>query len=218
MPWQAVLLDLDRTLVDVESHVDYAAAVQDLAAEGLLEAAPDAIGDTSWGSATLQAMDALVALAGDERWAHASDLVARHELAGAAAATAMPGLESFLLGLDGRPAAVVTLLSEVATHHVLEAHGIAVDVVVARRPDLRPKPAPDQVVAALAGLGVSGRDAVMVGDSERDEAAADAAGVRFVGLTNGRPGHRFAADTAVVDGLPGAVEVLEGLAGRSVPE
>lgn len=215
---QVVLLDLDRTLVDVESHVDYAAAVRDLAAEGLLEAAPATIGDTSWGSATLQAMDALVALAGDERWAHASDLVARHELAGAAAATAMPGLESFLLGLDGRPTAVVTLLSEVATHHVLDAHGITVDVVVPRRPDLRPKPAPDQVVAALAELGRPAGDAVMVGDSERDEAAANAAGVRFVGLTNGRRGSRFGVEAIMVEDLPAAVEVLDDGVGGSVRE
>jgi HAD superfamily hydrolase (TIGR01509 family) len=205
---RAVLLDLDRTLVDVESHVDYAAAVQDLAAEALLEAAPDATGDTSWGSATLQAMDALVALAGDARWTDASDMVARHELLGAAEATPMPGLESFLAGLAGRPTAVVTLLSEAATRHVLEAHWIAVDVVVPRRPDLRPKPAPDQVVAALEALGVPARDAVMVGDSERDEAAAHAAGVRFVGLTNGRRGSRFGAGTLVVDDLLAAGAVL----------
>lgn len=202
MPWpQAVLLDLDRTLVDVETHVDYAAAVRDLADADLLEAAPDATADTSWGSATLQAMDALVALAGDERWIQASDLVARHELVGAAEATPMPGLATFLRGLGGRATAVVTLLSQSATRHVLEAQGIEVDVVVPRRPDLRPKPAPDQVVAALEELGARARDAVMVGDSERDEAAAHAAGVRFVGLSNGRRGTRFTTDTVVANDL-----------------
>ena len=204
MPSPAVLLDLDRTLVDVETHVDYAMAVRDLAAADLLEAAPEAPGDTSWGSATLQAMDALVALAGDERWTRASDLVARHELVGAAAATAMPGLATFLEGLSGRPTAVVTLLSEVATQRVLEAHGIETDVVVPRRPDLRPKPAPDQVVEALRQLRRDAADAVMVGDSERDEAAAHAAGVRFVGLTNGRRGSRFGPDTVVAEDLDAA--------------
>lgn len=209
MVWpQAVLLDLDRTLVDVESHVDYAAAVRDLEAAGLLVAAPDAIADTSWGSATLQAMDALVALAGDERWGQASDLVARHEVVGALEATPMPGLARFLDGLDGRATAVVTLLSRVATGHVLEAQGIEADVVVPRRPDLRSKPAPDQVVAALEELGARAPDAVMVGDSERDEAAAHAAGVRFVGLSNGRRGTRFTTDTVVADDLLAAGAVF----------
>lgn len=204
----AVLLDLDRTLVDVESHVDYAAAVQDLDAEGLLVAAPDATGDTSWGSATLQAMDALVTLAGDPRWEQASDLVARHELAGAAAATPMPGLASLLAAVADRPTAVVTLLSAVATRTVLRDHGIAVDAVVPRRPDLRPKPAPDQVVAALEELDCASHDAVMLGDSERDEAAARAAGVAFVGLTNGRHVSRFGPGTTVVDDLVAATAVL----------
>lgn len=204
----AVLLDLDRTLVDVESHVDYAAAVRDLDAEGLLVAAPDAAGDTSWGSATLQAMDALVALAGDPRWAEASELVARHELEGAASATPMSGLDSLLAAVGGRPTAVVTLLSEVATRTVLQDHGIEVDVVIPRRPDLRPKPAPDQVLAALGELGCASHDAVMLGDSERDEAAARSAGVAFVGLTNGRHGSRFGPGTTVVDDLVGAAAVL----------
>lgn len=204
----AVLLDLDRTLVDVESHVDYAAAVRDLAAAELLESAPDVTGDTSWGSATRDAMDALVALAGDARWQRASDLVAHHELAGAARATPMPGLVPFLHELGDRPTAVVTLLSVDATRHVLQAQGIQVDVVVPRRSDCRPKPAPDQVVAALRELGASADHAVMVGDSERDEAAARAAGVRFVGLTNGRGGSSFHSDTVAVEDLQAAGPLL----------
>jgi phosphoglycolate phosphatase len=207
-PPRAVLLDLDRTLVDVETFVDYAASVADLAAAGLLATTADVTTDTSWGSATVQAMDALVALAGDDRWAEASDLVAAHELAGAADARPMPGLDRFLAALAGRPLAVVTLLSEEATHRVLADAGITVDVVVPRRPDLRPKPAPDQVVAALEHLGVAPAHAVMVGDSERDEAAARTAGVTFVGLTNGRDDSRFSPPTTVVADLLAAIPVV----------
>jgi HAD superfamily hydrolase (TIGR01509 family) len=44
------------------------------------------------------------------------------------------------------------------------------------------KPAPDLVLLALRDLSASARDAVMVGDSRFDRAAAQAAGVRFIGL------------------------------------
>jgi HAD superfamily hydrolase (TIGR01509 family) len=203
----AVLLDLDRTLVDVETHVDYAAAVRDLAAADLLAPAAGTTRDTSWGTATVQAMDALVALADDDRWARASELVARHEVVAVDRARPMPGLRPFLEAVAGAPTAVVTLLSDAATTRVLAAHDIRVDVVVARRPGLRPKPAPDQVVAALEGLGVAATEAIMLGDSERDEAAARGAGVRFIGLTNGRRESRFTSDSVVAD-LRGAIALL----------
>jgi phosphoglycolate phosphatase/AHBA synthesis associated protein len=44
------------------------------------------------------------------------------------------------------------------------------------------KPAPDLVLYALGRLGVAPGSAVMVGDSRFDRGAAQAAGVRFVGL------------------------------------
>jgi HAD superfamily hydrolase (TIGR01549 family) len=44
------------------------------------------------------------------------------------------------------------------------------------------KPAPDLVLLACEELGISARDAWMVGDSKYDLGAARAAGVRFVGL------------------------------------
>ncbi len=44
------------------------------------------------------------------------------------------------------------------------------------------KPAPDLVLLACAELGVRPAEAVMVGDSKYDRGAAQAAGVRFVGL------------------------------------
>jgi phosphoglycolate phosphatase len=47
----------------------------------------------------------------------------------------------------------------------------------------RPKPHPDVLLEALARLGgVAPADAVYVGDAESDRLAAEAAGVRFVGV------------------------------------
>ncbi len=48
----------------------------------------------------------------------------------------------------------------------------------------------------------------MVGDSERDAVAAAAAGVAFVGITNGRAAHRFGDVAAVVDDLGGLLDLL----------
>jgi phosphoglycolate phosphatase len=207
----AVLLDLDRTLVDVESGVDYAAAVDDLAAAGLLRPTAEDADATSWGSATVRAMDALVALAGQPGWELASGLVAGHEVAGVADARAMPGLGPFLSALTARSTAIVTLLSATATEHVLATFGIAARAVVARDPTLRPKPAPDQVEAALEALGVRPGDAVMVGDSERDAVAAQGAGVAFIGVTNGRRVHRFPREVTVVRDLAGAATAIDRL-------
>ncbi len=204
---KALLLDLDRTLIDVESYVDYCAAVADLrvrfpAAE--LGATPDT---TGWGSCTKEAVARLVGLAGTPEYPAAAALVAQHELVGAPHATAMPGLGEFMDAVAGRPIAIVTLLGPEATELVLARHGVSVDAVVPRRPDLRPKPFPDQVAEGLRLIGVDGADAVMVGDSATDLQAAHACGVRFVGITNGRTTPEFGA-VPTADTLIEALELI----------
>lgn len=203
----AVLLDLDRTLVDVESEVDYCAALADLRQAGF--ARGDELGAaTSWGSCTRQVIDLLLGLQDRSSWRHADDLVVPHEMAGAGRARAMPGLAELMAAVARFPVAIVTLLSAPATDVVVERHALPVDAVVARSFEVRAKPHPDQVLAALDLLGVEARVAVMVGDSERDEVAALAAGVAFVGLTNGRAAHRFAATTPTARGLRTVAELL----------
>ncbi len=146
-----------------------------------------------------------MALAGRrELWTACSDAVERWELAGAPRSEPMPGLAAFLNAVRGTPVAIVTLVGPRACRSVLERHGIAVDAEVARAPDLRPKPSRDQVERALQALGVPAGEAVMVGDGAWDEAAARAAGVRFLGLRNGREDPGF-------DGSP-VVEDLEAAA------
>ncbi len=194
---KAILFDLDRTLVDVQSFTDYTAALKDV--EALIGSWDDRpTPPTGWDGPTRRCMGVLVALSGDARWQKVSDVIEHHEMAAIARSTAMLGIER--LASLTVPLAVVTLLPPGAARAVLHHHGIGISILVGRRADLAPKPAADQLLAACVELGVDPADAVMVGDSTWDQVAARAAGCGFVGLTNGAPSE-FAVGSTVVGGL-----------------
>jgi phosphoglycolate phosphatase-like HAD superfamily hydrolase len=203
----ALVLDLDRTLVDVQTFTDYSAAVADVEREmGAIELVD--VPDTEWRSATRTAMAMLVALAGDpDRWQQASDLIERHELAAVDQAVAMPGLDGFLAATAGVPRAIATLMGPTAMDAVCERFAIGVPLRVGRESDMVPKPAPDQVLRACQLLAVDPADAKMLGDSTWDREAALAAGAGFVGLTNGRPSE-FPPGTVLAEDLNAAVPLL----------
>jgi HAD superfamily hydrolase (TIGR01509 family) len=199
----ALLFDLDRTLIDVQSYTDYRAAFDDV--EALIGRWDDPpTPPTGWDGPTRQGRGVLVALSGDHRWEAVSRLIEQHELVGVVRSRAMPGLEEALRLVRAQRCAVVTLLPDTAARAALRMHGTPFDIVAPRRPDLRPKPAPDQLVAACTLLGVEPVEAVMIGDSTWDELAAAAAGCRFIGVTNGRPSE-FGAETLVESELAAAV-------------
>lgn len=50
---------------------------------------------------------------------------------------------------------------------------------------MRAKPAPDVVLAAMAGLGANAQDCLLVGDSAADMEAGRLAGVRICAVTYG---------------------------------
>ncbi len=112
----------------------------------------------------------------------------------------MPGLAEFLSRTADVPRAIVTLMGPRAMDEVCDRFEIDIDVRVARRPGVRPKPAPDQVEVACDELEADPATTVMIGDSTWDAGAARAAGVGFVGLTNGRPSE-FTDDTALAADL-----------------
>jgi phosphoglycolate phosphatase len=179
-----VLLDLDRTLVDLQSYTDYDAAWDDVRT-----AHPEMVVDqgphTGWTSATRACMGTLAALPDGPLWREVSETVAMHERAAIPRSVTMPGAMQFVPALARRPIAVVTLLPEDVARAALRHHGLLIAVVVGRDPRVRPKPAGDGLLDALRQLGEPVEGAVMVGDSAWDAAAARDAGTAFVGVHAG---------------------------------
>ncbi len=187
MTARALLLDLDRTLVDLQSYTDYAAALRDV--EAIVGGWDDTdVPATDWDRPTMACMSVLHSLLGDPRWERVSEAIAVHERAAVPQSVAMPTVRECLARLREVPVAVVTLLAPGVVPDVLSAHGIGVgpdaevDVVIGRAWDVRPKPEGDGLLAACRALGVPPADAVMIGDSTWDAEAAERAGVPFIGV------------------------------------
>lgn len=103
----AILFDLDRTLVDVQSFTDYAAALDEVdELIGTWEDTPTP--PTGWDGPTRTAMGVLVALGGDPRWQNISETIERHENVAVPASIPMPGLEDALRRVADLPQGVVT--------------------------------------------------------------------------------------------------------------
>lgn len=200
MTTRALLLDLDRTLVDLQSFTDYAAALRDIQALTGEWASAD-VPDTDWDQPTMACMSVLHSLLGDPRWQDVSDAIAVHERAAIPSSTTMPTLGESAHLLRQMPTAVVTLLAPELVADVLGAHGIGVGpgreitAVVGRASDVRPKPEADGLLAACATLGVQPDEVVMIGDSSWDAEAAHRAGVRFIGVPSSPGGLAEAAET-----------------------
>ena len=95
-----------------------------------------------------------------------------------------PEARSVLQGLGSRGVrrAVVTNTQQSLATKVLAAVGLAdaVDACIAVAPGLREKPAPDLLLCALEVLAVAPGRALMVGDTDYDAQAAQAAQVPFL--------------------------------------
>ncbi|MGA1215836.1 MAG: HAD family hydrolase [Candidatus Nanopelagicales bacterium] len=201
----AVIFDLDRTLVDLQSYTDYAAALRDLTVLVGEQQGAD-VPEADWDAPTLSTMAVLVSLSGDSRWHDASSAVAAHERAAIAQSVAMPGLESLEVALDGLPRAVVTLLPEDVAREVLGHHGVDIEVIVGRDPDIPAKPSGAGLVVAAGRLGVPVSATVMIGDSSWDHAAAVDAGAAFIGVPVSASA--FGPDVPVAAGLIDAVAAV----------
>lgn len=102
---------------------------------------------------------------------------------------ALPGVVEGLVSLRERgiPLAVATTKPTARAASQLEGAGLErfFAHVQGTDPGMRPKPAPDVVLQACAGLGVSAARVVMVGDTPRDVGAAHAAGACSVVVAYG---------------------------------
>jgi phosphoglycolate phosphatase len=79
---------------------------------------------------------------------------------------------------------VATSNSEEVARRILKERGIDdfFDAVIGRRPELRMKPYPDQILKCFEEIGVSPRQGVVVGDSVRDVAAARSADIYAIAV------------------------------------
>jgi len=97
---------------------------------------------------------------------------------------------------SGRTVAVVSNNSSAAVEAYLAAHGIDVDIVVARSgPDpalLKPSPYP--ITSAIRALNAEPEACTLVGDSPSDIVAARRAGISSVGYANKAGKHRRLSD------------------------
>jgi phosphoglycolate phosphatase-like HAD superfamily hydrolase len=202
----ALILDLDRTLVDLQSYTDYDAAWAGVAE--LIDPASTGSGpDTGWSSSTRACMGVIATVDDPELWRRLSSIIEGHERAALVRSRAMPHVVEFLAATADRPRAVVTLLPATVAADVLAAHGLDIEVVVGRDPHIRPKPSGAGLQEALRLLGQSGGAATMVGDSTWDALAAADAGVGFVGV------HAPPAEFAALDPpVPACATLLEVLA------
>ena len=207
----AILLDLDRTLIDLQSFTDYSAALADV--EALVGQWSDVeVPATDWDRATVACMSVLHAFLKDPRWADISTAIATHEEAAITESHLMPTVDECRFRLRSTPTAVITLLPADVAVSVLEYHdlriGREIDFVVGRDPQVKPKPQPDGVFEACRLLKVSSANAVMIGDSTWDAEAALAANAEFVGV----PADGFSGDVlARIQTANSMEEALTGL-------
>jgi HAD superfamily hydrolase (TIGR01509 family) len=98
-----------------------------------------------------------------------------------------PGMASVLAALSQRlPLAVATNRGS-SMHEILAHFDLAgcFQAVVTSRDVPRPKPYPDMLLEAARQLALEPAQLLFVGDSELDQAAAAAAGIRFAAYRNG---------------------------------
>jgi phosphoglycolate phosphatase len=189
-PLEAVLLDLDGTLVD--SAEDLMEALNEvLAREGLRPVDPEEV-RSMIGDGVLKLLERGLARAGGDS-SRGPDLLPRfldaYEPRASRKTRPYPGVVETLRGLraSGLRLGVVTNKPEAATTAILRSLAIAplVDAVIGGDTLGHRKPHPAPVAEALRRLGVEARSAVMVGDNHHDVEAARAAGLKVVLVSYG---------------------------------
>ncbi len=179
MPIRAVLFDLDGVLVD--TYEAWFALVRATARHFGAPPVSRPAFDATWGQSVEDDTRELVP---GPTVPEVSGYYAAHFRDHLAAIAVHAGAAELLAALRRRGirTACVTNSPVPLAREILEAAGLdeRIDAVVAAGDVPRPKPAPDMVLEACRRLGASPAEALLVGDSRFDEAAAAAAGVRFV--------------------------------------
>lgn len=166
--YDGVVYDLDGTLVHLDVAWDDVRA--DVAAT-YRDAGVDPGDRDLW---------ALFGAAGENGLKEAvEEAMAAHEREGAQVSRRLRLADA--LADERRPVGVCTLNCEQAARIALETHDLTthVDAVVGRDTVAEHKPHPGPLLETVDRLGVDPADVVFVGDSERDEETASAAGTAF---------------------------------------
>lgn len=182
MRYRYVLFDLDGTLVD--SLADLTGAVNAARARlGLELLAPEAVRQTVGDGLDLTIARSVPA----EHFERAREIFREHYAAHLLDRTRpYPGVPEMLAGLReaGARTAVVTNKARAATVRILDGANLSryLDFVVSGDEATARKPSAEPFRAALAGLGGTPGEALMVGDGRNDILGARAAGLFVCGV------------------------------------
>jgi phosphoglycolate phosphatase len=214
MPLQAILFDLDGTLVDSATDITNAfnyAIKRCGAAPVSREEIEAMLGEGL--SRIMKKFEALKDMGMD-----VTDVrkhFREHYLANIAVySRPYPGVEDTLERLKDFRKAVVSNKLEVFTQKTLrQLHLLShFDLVLGGDSGPERKPSPQSIISALSKLGVPADQALMVGDTMYDIEAARGAGVKTVAVTYGygSPGFETAADFTM-DQFPELVDIVTTL-------
>lgn len=194
---RAFLFDLDNTLVD--SRLDFDAMRREM--------------ELPFDLPILEAIDRLPPREAE----HCRTILHRHELAGAACATLLPGVRPLIDELTGRglPFGIITRNSREIAAVTLDNVGLACNLVLTR--DCGPvKPDPWAVQHACRTWNLTPAEVVVIGDYRFDIESGRAAGARTVLLTHAPDPHQHANDEGadlVLSSLAEYPRLLTWLAG-----
>jgi sugar-phosphatase len=204
----AVLLDMDGTLVDSTAVVervwsDWAAA------HGL---SPADVLDVVHGRQGQESMAILLPDRTAEENAADNNRLLQRETREVDGVVAIAGAPELLASLDGIPHALVTSATSALARARMQAAGLEVpDLAVTADDILASKPDPEGFLVAAATLGVPPDECVVFEDSAAGIAAAQAAGMRVVGV--GAAAAALSPDWSVPD-LTGVHVAADGTGAR----
>jgi len=189
MAIRGFLFDLDGTLVDSERETAEAMARALLRGQGIAIAPYDR--DFIVGRSWIAIYDSLAARYPQLTWSRAETIAQtarlRDEVFAELGITVLPGARGVLGWTRDQPRALVTGSSRVEVTQVLPLIGpeATFGVIVAAEDVTRSKPAPDGYCAAMAALGLTAAECLVIEDSVAGIAAGRSAGCLVVACRAG---------------------------------